>query len=133
MPTNCELHGYMLEYRGSQTLGKGVRDGGSAFLAAQGSSLRVQSNISHYFGNASSKQSKANVLLREIGDDENPVVTEYWPGAITGHFSAVKAYHLFMNSRGGLLEVSVRTVDDSGSWYTLSGTWMAEVGLFYLN
>ena len=118
---------------GSQTLGKGFRDGGSDFLASQGSSLRVKSNFSHYDGNAASKQAKANILLQEIGDDENPVVTEYWPGAVTGHFSAVKAYHLYMNSGGGLLEVSVRTVDDPYTWYTLSGTWMAEVGLFYLN
>lgn len=112
---------------GSMTIGAGYRDGAKAFLLAEGKSHTVKSNISHYSGNVTSAPAKAQILIRNIGNNNNPVVAEYFRGVTDGHFSPVTQYAVYDSGSNGL---NVMTMTDGFEWYSLSGTWGTERGVF---
>jgi hypothetical protein len=116
------------------TTGAAFRDGGAAFLKDQGTGLRMVSNISHYAGNVWSAPAKADILIRNIGQRNRPVIAEYFFGFTKGHFAAVVDYAVYGDGSKGL---NIRTRDNieySGdyTWYSLSGTWGTERGVFAL-
>ena len=125
---------------GVQTTGYGFRDGAKNFLKAQGSSLKVVSNVSHYAGNVTSAPAKAAILIKHIGETNTPVIAEYFTGFLEGHFSPVVDYAVYDSGKNGL---NIRTVGDlkgeasfplkpDYTWYSLSGTWGTERGVFAL-
>ena len=115
---------------GSMTIGAGFRDGATAFLQHHaGASFTVTSNISHYTGNVTSAPAKAAILIRNIGDKNNPVIAEYFRGVTQGHFSAVTKYAVYDSGANGL---NVMTISDPTEWMSLSGTWGTERGVFAL-
>lgn len=118
---------------GIQTVGFGFRDGAKNFLRDQGSSLRMVSNISHGSGNVTSAPSKASILIRNIGERNRPVIAEYFTGLGKGHYSPVVDYAVYDSGTNGL---NIRTVGDlqysDYDWYSLSGTWGLERGVFAL-
>jgi hypothetical protein len=118
---------------GVLTTGGAFRDGGRTFLTDQGSSLRMVSNISHYTGNTYSAIDKANILIRNVGNNNRPVIAEYFTGFLKGHFSPVVDYAVYDLGTKGL---NIRTVGDlelgDTKWYSLSGTWGTERGVFAL-
>lgn len=124
---------------GVQTIGYGFRDGANNFLRDQGSSRRIKSNISHGPGNVTSASSKASILIRNIGELNRPVIAEYFTGLLKGHFSPVVDYAVYDSGSNGL---NIRTVGDlvgpnpggkpDYTWYSLSGTWGTERGVFAL-
>lgn len=115
---------------GSMTIGVGFRDGARAFLRDQNLNLTVTSNISHYTGNVTSAPAKAAILIRNIGDKNNPVIAEYFRGFGQGHYSPVTHYAIYDTGSNGL---NVRTLSDPNEWMlSLSGTWGTERGVFAL-
>lgn len=114
---------------GSMTIGVGFRDGARAFLRDQNVNLTVTSNISHYTGNVTSAPAKAAILIRNIGDKNNPVIAEYFRGFGQGHYSPVTHYAVYDTGSNGL---NVRTLSDPNEWMSLSGTWGTERGVFAL-
>lgn len=114
---------------GSMTIGAGFTSGGNNFLRDAGSSLRVKSNVSHYAGNVTSAPTKANILKDQVGAKNNPVVAEYFRGPGRGHFSPVTSYAIYNGVTKG---VNIKTIDNTGRWYSLSGIWGTERGVFYL-
>jgi hypothetical protein len=122
---------------GVMTIGAGFRDGGNSFLRDTGSPLKVVSNISHYAGNTWSAPAKADILIRHIGTNR-PVIAEYFTGFTQGHYSPVVDYAVYGDGSTGL---NIRTVGDlvghrtgtpDYTWYSLSGTWGTERGVFAL-
>lgn len=114
---------------GTMTLASGFARGANRFLKDQGSELRLRYNYSHYAGNVWSARTKARILKQEIGENNNPVVAEYFRGFFKGHFSPVTEYRITYGITTG---VKVRTMDDRRKWRSLSGIWGTERGVFYL-
>jgi hypothetical protein len=118
---------------GVLTTGEAFRDGGKAFLKDQGSSLVMKSNISHYAGNTWSAVDKVGILVKNIGQNNRPVIAEYFFGFTKGHFAAVVDYAVYGDGSTGL---NIRTrdnlLDGDTNWYSLSGTWGTERGVFAL-
>jgi hypothetical protein len=118
---------------GVLTTGAAFRDGGAAFLKDQGVGLRMFSNISHYAGNTWSAPAKADILIRNIGQRNRPVIAEYFFGFNKGHFASVVDYAVYGDGSKGL---NIRTRDNletgDTNWYSLSGTWGTERGVFAL-
>jgi hypothetical protein len=123
---------------GVLTVGANFRDGGAAFLRDEGSTLRMSSNISHYAGNVWSAPAKADLLIRNIGSGNRPVIATYFTGFLRGHYSPVVDYAVYGDGSKGL---NIRTVGDltgeyngipNYTWYSLSGTWGTERGVFAL-
>lgn len=118
---------------GVLTVGGNFANGANRFLYDQRSPLKMVSNVSHYAGNTWSAPAKADILIKHIGTDR-PVIAEYFRGFTNGHFSPVVDYAVYGNGSSGL---NIRTVDDLQyekvyTWYSLSGTWGTERGVFAL-
>jgi hypothetical protein len=145
-PVGSNSRPLIAEYMGSCSTGdSGVlttgalfRDGGAAFLADQGSTLKMVSNVSHYAGNTWAAPAKADILIRNVGLNNRPVIAEYFTGFLQGHFSPVVDYAVYDSGTKGL---NIRTVGDlkgeyngapDSTWYSLSGTWGTERGVFAL-
>ncbi len=111
---------------GSMTIGAAYRDGAIAFLRDQKVNRTVVSNISHYTGNVTSAPAKADILIRNIGQRDNPVVALYFRGVGQGHYSPVTSYAVYDTGANGL---NVQTLSDA-QWMSLSGTWGTERGVF---
>lgn len=114
---------------GSMTIGVGFRDGARAFLQDQNVNLTMISNISHYTGNVTSAPAKAAILIRNIGDKNNPVIAEFFRSFGQGHYSPVTKYAVYDTGSNGL---NVQTLTDPSEWMSLSGTWGTERGVFAL-
>lgn len=99
------------------------------FLRDQNVNLTVASNISHYAGNVTSAPAKAAILMRNIGDKNNPVMAEYFRGFGQGHYSLVTKYAVYDTGSNGL---NVQTLTDPSEWMSLLGTWGTERGVFTL-
>jgi len=113
----------------SMTIGIGFRDGAKNFLQNQNLNFTVTSNISHYAGNVTSAPAKAAILIRNIGNKNNPVIAEYFRGFGQGHYSPVTKYAVYDTGVNGL---NVQTLSDPTEWMSLSGTWGTERGVFAL-
>lgn len=128
-PMIAEYMGTCWNSGGSMTVGVAFRDGARGFLRDQGVGLRMVSNISHYAGNVTSAPAKADILIRNIGRNNNPVIAEYFFGVTQGHFSPVTEYAVYDSGANGL---NIRTMSHPDEWRSLSGTWGTERGVFAL-
>jgi hypothetical protein len=146
-PTIASYMGSCYFVAGTMTIAQRFVDGGNDFLKDQGKQassrgtgkrLRIQGNFSHGPGNTRSAKDKGDILHRELGLYNRPVIAEYWldkQGATkSGHFSPVTEYRI-LTPRGvlsGSPIVKVKTIDTNSKWYTITDNGQAEVGVFFV-
>lgn len=114
---------------GALTVGYGFVLGATQFLQEQNSSLQLVGNVSQTLGNITSAPAKADILIRNVGNHNNPVIAEYFYGFAQGHFSPVTDYAVYDSGANGL---NIKTLAHPNTWYSLSGSWGTERGVFAL-
>ena len=127
---------------GGLTYGNALVSGGRRFLADAGAKsptgkqLALRANVSHYAGNVfAAAGTKADMIMQEVGRDNNPVVAEYFLGGkgdlfVEGHFAPIAQYWI---RSGASAYVDVKTTNHGDRWYSLSGGWGTERGVFYID
>lgn len=127
---------------GGLTYGNSFKSGANKYLSdanaksPTGNPIRLQGNVSHYAGNVfGAASTKADMIMQEVGRDNNPVVAEYFLGDrydtfVEGHFAPIAQYWI---RHGASAYVDVKTTNHSGRWYSLSGGWGTERGVFYID
>ena len=121
-------------FDGGLTTGIRFAKGTRRLLKDAGSSLKLSSNVSHYAGNVWSAPAKARILIDNVGKKNNPVIAEYFIGSkgsigSEGHFAPVSNYAVYDSGKNGL---NIKTTAHNSKWYSLSGTWGTERGIFAL-
>lgn len=122
---------------GGLTVGTRFKIGGDEYLldaqakSPTGRQLRLQGNVSRLTDNVfANADIKANMLMQEVGRDNNPVVAEYFVGGGVGHYAPVAKY---MIRQGASSYVDIKTDDHDDRWWSLSGGWGTERGVFYID
>jgi hypothetical protein len=117
---------------GGLTTGGGFATGAMNFLRDNNASLRLDYNISSYAGNGTAAAEKARLIVRNIGRNdgrENPVLALYFIGGGVGHFAPITHYR---NMWQGTVNVTIKTTDHNDRYYSLSGFWGTQRGVYAL-
>lgn len=127
---------------GGLTYGNSFKSGANKYLldakakSPTGNQLWTRANVSHYAGNVfGAASTKADMIMQEVGRDNNPVVAEYFLGDrydtfVEGHFAPIAQYWI---RQGASAYVDIKTRNHDDRWYSLSGGWGTERGVFYID
>ncbi len=129
---------------GGLTTAPGFMSGGDKYLldakakSPAGKQLRMKGNWSRVVDNVATAQKKADILMQEVGRDNNPVVAEYFLGdqfavGSEGHFAPVAQYAVKSGVAGTFVDIKTPDHRFTGRWYSLSGGWGTERGVFYID
>ena len=129
---------------GGLTTAPGFMSGGDRYLldakatSPANKQLRMKGNWSRVTDNVTTAQQKADILMQEVGRDNNPVVAEYFLGdrftvGSEGHFAPVAQYAVKSGVAGTFVDIKTPDHRYTGRWYSLSGGWGTERGVYFID
>lgn len=111
------------------TLLSGFTNGIQNFLSETNTNLTLRWRAGIGGSTGWNQSAAADIIHRQVGMAENPVLAAYWPTATTAHYAPIVRYDILWSAG---VSITIRTLDGGNQWYVLGGTWSGQEGVFYL-
>ena len=105
---------------GSMTTPAGLRNGGNAWLQANGSSKRVKM-LGGIAGLGAGLDQYAVALHERVGLRSQPTIAGFDLGFVSSHWSPIYRYRIVRPAGVGRLQVYIQSLDFKDRWYSLGG------------